>query len=205
MAEDKPVVPSGGLNISSIEYRPAPVRRRPRLLDQVLTKDEFMALLRAGGPKDKAILCLGILGLRASEIAACRADWIDWGERILTVPPEVAKRGHGRRIYIGFSPVWEVLQAYFLLEPAIYPNATTSGRQAVWYRVKALARKAGLKKPLTPHGLRATGATWAAEAGFSAQALKELFGWESLRTAEFYISSSGRTGIEESKKHQGYI
>lgn len=70
-------------------------------------------------------------------------------------------------------------------------------RFGVWTRVKNMARRARLTKPVTPHGLRATGATWAASAGLSAQALRELFGWANLETAQFYIEKSAGTAAAE--------
>ena len=191
-------------NSSPIEFQA--VRKRPKLHDQILTKEEFMGLLRFGDARDKAILSLAILGLRASEIGQASTDWIDWHERIITIPSARAKKGHGRRIYFGFSPIWEILSAYFVLESEVFPgNPTSNSRVTVWRRVKALSKKLGLKKPLTPHGLRATGATWAANSGMSAQAIREMFGWSKLETAERYIAMSGRTAEKELKENGGYI
>jgi len=191
-------------NSSPIEFHP--VRKRPKLHDQIITKEEFMELLRTGNSRDKAILSLAILGLRASEIGQASSDWIDWHERIITIPSAKAKKQRGRRIYFGFSPIWEVLSAYFVLENEVFPsNPTSSSRVTVWRRVKSLCKKIGLRKPLTPHGLRATGATWAANSGMSAQGIREMFGWSKLETAERYIGMSGRTAERELKEKGGYI
>lgn len=191
-------------NSFPIEFQP--VKKRPKLHDQILTKEEFMGLLRAGDARDKAILSLAILGLRASEISQTSTEWVDWHERIITIPGSRAKKGKGRRIYFGFSPIWEILSAYFTLESEVFPsNPSASSRITVWRRVKALASKTGVKKPITPHGLRATGATWAANSGMSAQAIREMFGWSKLETAERYIAMSGRTAERELKEKGGYI
>ena len=191
-------------NSSPIEFHP--IRKRPKLHDQIITKEEFMHLLRAGSARDKAILSLAILGLRAGEIGQASTEWVDWHERILTIPSAKAKKGKGRRIFFGFSPIWEVLSAYFVLENEVFPsNPTANSRITVWRRVKALSKKVGLRKPLTPHGLRATGATWAANSGLSAQAIREMFGWAKLETAERYIAMSGRTAERELKEKGGYI
>lgn len=56
------------------------------------------------------------VGLRASEIALCRAEWFDWGDQMLIVPSIAVKKDRSRRIWVGFSPVWQILQAYFAMQ-----------------------------------------------------------------------------------------
>ncbi len=157
-------------------------------------------MMLAGDGQDKLILCLAVLGLRASEIAVCQADWIDWQRQTLRVPNEIAKMKHGRTIAIGFSPVWEMINASYTLSDGL--DLT---RQSVWRRVKRCAARAGLRRRVTVHGLRATGATWAAERGYSAQAIREIFGWAELRTAERYIAMTGRAAIAEVEQKGGYV
>lgn len=181
-----------------IEYR---VRRlRPSLLEQVLTKDEFYALLQEAKGTEKVVLCLGILGLRANEISRCCSDWIDWSEKVITIPEPAAKKGHGRRVWFGSSPIFEIISSYFVLS-----NRIGMTRQGIWQAVKRVAQRVGHRKPISVHALRATGATWAADKGLSPQALLDLFGWDNLKTAQFYIKKSGRVGIEEIKEKGGII
>lgn len=177
-----------------------PVKRRAKLHDQVLTKAEWGQMTQLGDYKDKAILALGVLGLRASEIAACSADWIDAGDRLIQIPSTHAKRGKPRRVYFDFDPVRSIVLSYFAIEPAIGIS-----RQAIWQRIKKLRERANIAKPLTVHGLRATGATWAANAGMSAQAIREMFGWANLQDAERYIQASSRTAERELREKGGYF
>ena len=56
---------------------------------------------------------------------------------------------------------------------------------------------AEIKHPVTPHGLRATGATWFAQAGYSITGLQHHFGWSELRTAQHYIRASGASAMRD--------
>ncbi|MEM4407538.1 MAG: tyrosine-type recombinase/integrase, partial [Candidatus Caldarchaeum sp.] len=173
-----------------IELKP----RRTRAREAVLSHEEFYRLFQAGkDATDKVILALAIMGLRAGEIAKLTVDWVDLARKTITIPDSVAKKGHGRTVPYGkFTKLAPIIDAYFMLKSEIGMS-----RYGIWVRVKKMARRAGLTKPVTVHGLRATGATWAASAGLSAQALRELFGWANLETAQFYIEKSAGTAAAE--------
>ena len=166
--------------------------RRPRALEGVLTKEEYLRLWRAArDPRDRCILALGLLGLRASEMAAVRADHLDPQRGTLQIPR--GKGGKPRTVaFEHIELVKQTLIAYFSLHESLGLT-----RQAIWRRVRRMAREAGLTKRITPHSLRATAATWYAQAGFSAQALREHFGWSQLATAQRYIEASGSTALKE--------
>lgn len=175
--------------------RPAQLSR-----DLVVSREEWRQMMQAGDATDRLILTLAVLGLRASEIARCHGSWFDWQRKTLRIPASVAKAGHGRIISIGFSPVYAILNASYTLRDGL--NMT---RQSIWRRVKKCAVLAGIRRRVTVHGLRATGATWAAEAGYSIEAIREIFGWAELRTAERYIAQSGRAAVAEVERVGGYI
>jgi integrase len=167
---------------------------RTKALDSLLTRDEFLSMMKeTSDAKDKAILCLGILGLRASEIAACDAAWVDFANRTISIPPRAAKRGKGRVVPFGkVKVVADVVIAFFALERKIGMS-----RIAIWSRVKRMASAAAIKHPVTTHGLRATGATWFAQAGYSITGLQHHFGWSELRTAQHYIQASGASALRD--------
>ncbi|HEY3900848.1 MAG TPA: tyrosine-type recombinase/integrase [Chthoniobacter sp.] len=167
---------------------------RTKALDSLLTREEFLEMMKAGNDsKDKAILCLGVLGLRASEISACEAPWVDFSNRTIVIPPRAAKRGKDRIVPFGkIKVVSEVIIAFFALEHRIGIS-----RIAIWNRVKRMASAAAIKHPVTPHGLRATGATWFAQAGYSITGLQHHFGWSELRTAQHYVQASGASAIRD--------
>ena len=167
---------------------------RTKALDSLLTREEFLAMMAAGSDsKDKAILCLGVLGLRASEISTCDVSWIDFSSRTIAIPPRAAKRGKGRVVPFGkIKLISEVVIAYFALERRVGIS-----RIAIWNRVKRMASAAKITHPVTPHGLRATGATWFAQAGYSITGLQHHFGWSELRTAQHYVRASGASAMRD--------
>ena len=176
----------------------SPADIRTKAIDSILTKDEFDLMMAAGkNAKDKAILCLGIIGLRAGEIAAAERTWVDFSARTIKIPAIVAKRKKARIVPFGkIERVSAVLQGFFDLEDGIQLS-----RVQVWNRVKGMASRAGIGHPVTPHGLRATGATWFAMSGFSITGLMDHFGWTELRTAQHYIQASGASAMRDMEDH----
>lgn len=168
---------------------------RTKALDSLLTRDEFIAMLQAGKDgKDKAILCMTLLGLRAGEVAAAKSEWCDLSARTIKIPPAVAKRKKGRIVPFGnIHIICEVLTAFFAIEPA----GVGMSRVAIWARIKRMATAAKVGHPVTPHGLRATGATWLAMAGWSITGLMDHFGWSELRTAQHYVRASGASAMRD--------
>jgi integrase len=176
----------------------APADIRTKAIDSILTMDEFNAMMAAGkNAKDKAIMCLGIIGLRAGEIAAADKTWVDFSARTIKIPATVAKRKKARLVPFGkLNRVPAILQGFFDLEDGIKLS-----RIQVWNRVKGMASRAGITHPVTPHGLRATGATWFAMNGYSITGLMNHFGWSELRTAQHYIMASGASAMQDMEQH----
>jgi integrase len=98
--------------------------------------------------------------------------------------------------YGGIRILATIIEAYFLMADRL-PWSTRTG---VYKAVKRLAKLAGITKPLTPHGLRATGATWFAEAGWGVEELRQHFGWRLIKTAQHYVESSGEAAIRAMKE-----
>jgi len=188
---------STSVETDHISLLPKPTKTKA--LDSILTRQEFEAMLKAGkNAKDKAILCLGIIGLRAGEIGSITPEWVDLSTRTIRIPAAVAKRDKTRVVPFGaINIVAEVLKSFFSLEA----DGVNLSRVQVWNRVKAMASRAGITHPVTPHGLRATGATLFAAAGFSITGLQAHFGWSSLKTAEHYILASGASAIADMDRH----
>jgi integrase/recombinase XerD len=59
-------------------------------------------------------------------------------------------------------------------------------RQMVFYVIKDLAEKSGIKKPLSPHTFRHSFATHLVEGGADLRAVQEMLGHESITTTEIY-------------------
>lgn len=181
-----------------IPFRVNPPLSRTKALEAILSRQEVEAMLKAGrDAKDKAILCLGIIGLRAGEIGAAHPDWVDLSTRSIRIPAAIAKRKKTRVVPFGSIPlVADVLRAFF----CISNDGVSLSRIQVWNRVKAMASRAGVSHPVTPHGLRATGATLMAAAGYSITGLQAHFGWSSIKTAEHYILASGASAMSDMER-----
>lgn len=173
--------------------------------DNSLTQIEFEELLSAckdGKDKLLVILCGG-LGMRAGEVAHLRASWIDWQSEKINIPSregEWRPKTESSQRSIPFRSMDRakaVLKSYFALDESLGLK-----RCAIYLRIKRIAQRTKIQKKITPHTLRATAAFCYAEAGLSAQALRQVFGWTKLETAEHYIIRSGRAAereLEESK------
>ena len=65
-------------------------------------------------------------------------------------------------------------------------RGTPITRQMVFYVIKDLAEKAGIKKKLSPHTFRHSFATHLVEGGADLRAVQEMLGHESITTTEIY-------------------
>ena len=65
-------------------------------------------------------------------------------------------------------------------------RGTSITRQMVFYIIKDLAAKTGIKKVLSPHTFRHSFATHLVEGGADLRAVQEMLGHESITTTEIY-------------------
>lgn len=167
-------------------------KKRTNALDSLITKEEWVRMLQsAEDARDQVILALGVLGLRASEIGQCKREWVDVLACTIALPSGATKRSKSRIVPFGkFRFVSSIVTAFFTLEKSV-----SLSRVAVYSRVQRLAKRAGIERPVTVHGLRATGATWCAQAGFSSSALREMFGWAEIATADHYLERSSAAAM----------
>jgi integrase/recombinase XerD len=73
-------------------------------------------------------------------------------------------------------------------EDIVYLNRRGAklSRVMIFYIVKDLAEKAGIKKVLSPHSFRHSFATHLVEGGADLRAVQEMLGHESITTTEIY-------------------
>jgi len=74
-------------------------------------------------------------------------------------------------------------------------------RVMVFYIIKQLVEKAGIKKTISPHTLRHSFATHLIENGADLRAVQEMLGHESITTTEIYTHVSRKLLKEVVEKH----
>jgi integrase len=174
-------------------------RTRRSARDAALTREEFekvWEVVREGDEYDRlTFVCAAQLGMRAGEIAALRKSWVDFQRQAIRIPYkdegwQAKTKAAARVIPFGrMRRAPRILQEFF-----DYHDEFGHDRFFIWHRVLSWGKKAGLTRPIFPHALRATAAFQFAEAGLSAQALRQIMGWSDLRTAQSYIDAAGRAG-----------
>ncbi|MBA7501167.1 MAG: tyrosine-type recombinase/integrase [Clostridia bacterium] len=176
--------------------------------DNALNQTEFNELLGAcENAREKILVVLmGGLGMRVSEVSHMRTHWIDWQEYRIHIPLEEddwkPKSVNSSRVipFKNMERAKTIIQHYFALHDSIKGTHMT-----LYLQIKRIAQKANIQKKVTPHTLRATAGYMFAEAGLSAQALRQVMGWAKLETAERYISRSGRASERELEENKNKL
>jgi integrase/recombinase XerD len=184
------------------------------LIPEVLTIAEVEDLLRTPdtntsvGARDKAILqVIYASGLRVSEV--CSLDLQDVDDRIVRVK---GKGGKERIVPIAKAAVDAIdhyLARYRLYAAKNFANGGSTGnekavplfvsgkgkridRTLVWKRMKFYAKRAGIKKEISPHTLRHSFATHLLENGADIRVIQEMLGHSNISTTDRYTHISQR-------------
>lgn len=151
--------------------------------------------------EDRLMLKLMVyLGLRVSEVAHLRVDWIHNGEiRIPASQPCDCSNCKGEwhpksKASIRSLPITDIIanDLYTFLQRS--PRGFHITRQEIWWKIKQIAKRAKIKigglsgDTIFPHALRATAATNFAAKGMTAVALCYVMGWAELEMGQHYIN-----------------
>ena len=178
----------------------------PRNLPRPLTVDEVAALIGAPGSdgpvalRDTAILeTLYGAGLRISELVGLDVDDLDLDEGSVRA---MGKGSKERLVPVGRYGV-RALRSYLVrARPALARRGSRGAlflnqrggrltRQGCTNIVKAMARRAGIRKRVTPHMLRHSFATHLLEGGADVRVVQELLGHASVATTQVYTLVTG--------------
>lgn len=101
--------------------------------------------------------------LRPGEYIKLEWSWVDFEQKIITIPGEIMKMKAEFRVPISkqFEQLLLLMKQQKINE-YVFPSALKAGPMGIDNFAKFL-RKHGFRKILVPHGLRSTGRTWMAE------------------------------------------
>jgi integrase/recombinase XerD len=168
----------------------------------VLSKEEVKALIEAS-VNDKSRLIIQLLyasGMRVSECLNLKVEDIEFNDGMCNVRQG---KGNKDRITVISKNLLLTLNGFLksnnISSGVIFRN---SGGNAMTERnaqkiVSNTARRAGIKKTVTPHKLRHSFATHLLEAGVSIRIIQELLGHSNLQTTQIYthVSKESIKGI----------
>lgn len=176
----------------------------PKRLPKALSITEITSLINAcddsvSGVRDRAIIeTLYATGARVSEVVALNlADFSRVDDGVVTVRVK-GKGGKERLVPLG-SFAQQAIDQYLVRtrpiyakrekEPALFLNEGRGGRltrQSAWHIIVKAAKKAGLKKEISPHALRHSFATHLLDGGADIRVVQELLGHSSVTTTQIY-------------------
>ncbi len=188
-----------------IQVNPAELLETPRIkrkLPVFLSVEEIdlmLSLIDRSTPEGERNLAmletLYSCGLRVSELISLKLSDLHKNDGFISV---IGKGDKQRLIPIGKSAL-RLIDSYIThhrshitikknSEDMIFlsKRGTPITRQMVFYIIKDLADKAGIKKILSPHTFRHSFATHLVEGGADLRAVQEMLGHESITTTEIY-------------------
>jgi len=180
------------------EYIPYP--RVPKKLPGILSREEVARLINAAGTlfHRTVLMLLYGTGMRRTEAALVKLADIDSQRMVIRV---VNGKG-GKDRDLPLSPaLLETLRAHWLcFKPRTFLFPSRSSRliekpitdKAVWHVVIEAARRAGIRKRVTPHTLRHSWATHLLEAGTDLRTIQMLLGHEDLEVTAKYLHLSAQ-------------
>ncbi len=172
-----------------------------RTLPEVLSREEVEALLEAPGVeerlawRDRAMLEVAYgTGVRVSELVGLAVSDIWYDDALVRV---LGKGSKERLVPIGRRALGAAALYAREIRPALDKGKTDGKlflnargqpltRVGAWGIIKRCAKRAGLKKRVTPHTLRHTFATHLLEGGADLRAVQEMLGHADLSTTQIY-------------------
>ena len=172
-------------------------------MPNILSQEEVTRLIEASSSLFQRALLMVLYGtgMRRAEIARLKIADIDSQRMIIHV---VDGKGHKDRDLPLSPALLETLRAYWRwLKPRIYLFPSRMHRdcerpisdKAVWLACIQAAKRAGIRKPTSPHLVRHSYATHLLEAGTDLRTIQLLLGHEDLETTARYLHQGSTSGL----------
>ena len=165
----------------------------PKKLPTALSKDEINMLIDAAdNPKHKLLLeLIYSAGLRVSEATNLKVRDLELNEGIAWVRSGKGSKDRFFNIAAKLKPELEKLTKGANADDFVFKGQNGSLKpRAVQMAMQAIAKKAGIKKEISPHTLRHSFATHLLEAGVDVRKIQELLGHADLSTTQIYTKVS---------------
>ena len=173
-----------------------------RALPDVLSFEEIEKMIaqidlsKPDNGRNKAILeTMYSCGLRVTELVNLKISQLYLGRRVY---PRYRERDKERLVPIGKSAIKFIqiykneIRVHLVVKPGnedilfLNNRGSRMSRVMIFYIIKGLAKKAGIKKNISPHTLRHSFATHLVEGGADLRAIQEMLGHASITTTEIY-------------------
>ena len=199
---------------------------KSRTKENLLSDAEAEQLKKAcQGPVDLFLVSMLLYtGVRISELIHMSRNWVDWEMGLIRIPGELMcsckecerefrnRKGKVTKpsgVWIPKTPdavrsipivqeVEDVLSRYFKEHDTV--REVIPSRGAAYYRLRWIARRAGIGHPVFPHALRGTFATLLARKQFTSSEMMSIMGWKTIAAADSYIKLSGAAVKQAFKK-----
>lgn len=186
------------IELKSIETELVHRPKRPKLLPNVLSKEEVRELLeKTSNLKHKTMLSLiYACGLRCGELLRLKLENIDTKRNLLIIKQS---KGRKDRITPLSAKTLNLLNEYYkTYKPKFYvfegqTGETMFDERSLQLALKSNLLKTNIKKPVTLHWLRHSYATHLLENGTDLRYIQELLGHNSSRTTEIYTHVSTKS------------
>lgn len=180
-----------------LHLKPLYPQRKAKSLPKYLTQEEVKKLI--DGTTNKKHGCILKLlygsGLRLAELLHLEPRDID--SEHMTIYIREGKGLKDRYVMLSDSLLKDLRSYYIAYKPQKYlfesPQGGKYSGSSVQKVIKALAKKAGITKRVTPHVLRHSFATHLLEQGVDMRYVQELLGHASIKTTQIYTHITDRT------------
>ncbi len=174
-------------------------KRRERL-PAILSEEEVARLIESASTSYHRVILMTLYGTGLRREELCRLTVTDVDSQRMVIHVRQGKGGKDRDVTL--SPkLLEVLRAYWkwrkpktYLFPSYYGSRQEKpiSSHTVWNAVSAAARRAGIKKKVSPHILRHSWATHLLERGTDLKTIQVLLGHMDLEATTIYLHLSQR-------------